>query len=143
MISIKRQRGAVLVVSLIMLVVMTMLAVSSINTSTVNLRIVDNMQSQQVTEAAVNDVLEQVMSNIDYFDTSTTTPSFTVNGMTVNVTQRTCIDTAPAPGYSAKSPMVPEETRWDFQASVTDATTGAQTVVHQGVKIKLPAGGCP
>ncbi len=143
MISIKRQRGAVLVVSLIMLVIMTLLAVSSINTSTINLRIIDNMQAQQQTEAAVNDVLEQVMSDIDYFNTSATTPTVTVDGLSVAISQRSCIDTSPASGYSAAWTLVPEDTHWEVSASVTDAATGAQTVIHQGVEIKLPAGGCP
>ncbi len=141
--SIKHQQGAVLLVSLIMLVVMTMLAVSSINTSTINLRIVDNMQSQLVTEAAVTDVLERVMSDIDYFNTSTTTPKVTIDGLDVQIAQRTCIHSAPAKGYSAAWALVPEDTYWETQASVTDASTGAQTVIHQGVEIKLPSGGCP
>jgi Tfp pilus assembly protein PilX len=142
MVSIKKQKGAVLVVSLVMLVIMTLLAVSSINISTVNLRIVENMQEKKRNEAAVNDALEQVMSDIDYFDSPTTTPTITVDSLDVDVAQRECLGSTPATGYSAAWTLVPEDTHWDASASLTDASTGAKTTIHQGVKIRMSAGGC-
>lgn len=56
-----RQRGAALVVGLILLVVLTILAVSGVFTSTMELRMVRNTQSQerafQAAEVAVEDAL--------------------------------------------------------------------------------------
>ena len=46
MTSMRRQRGATLVIALIMLVLLTLFAVSSLNTANTNLRIVGNMQAK-------------------------------------------------------------------------------------------------
>lgn len=138
----KHQNGAVLLVSLIMLVIMTLLAVTAINTSTINLRIVDNMQSQQRAEMAANDAIEQVLSNINFFYNSTSTPTFTVDGLTVNVTARDCLQTYVAPGESEKNPNPAFHTLWELASSVTDTDTGAQTEIHHGIVIRLPNGNC-
>ena len=56
----QRQSGATLIVALIMLIMMTVLAVSAINLSTINLKIVGNMQSQKAMDAAAQDAIEQI-----------------------------------------------------------------------------------
>ena len=62
--SIKnRQRGATLVIGLVMLVVLTLLVLSAIRSSNVNMRIAGNMQMQEETSAAAVQATEQVISN--------------------------------------------------------------------------------
>lgn len=58
-----RQRGATLVVGLVMLVVLTLLVLSAIRSSNVNMRIVGNMQMQEETSAAAIQATEQVISS--------------------------------------------------------------------------------
>ena len=53
-----REKGAVLVISLLMLIVLTLLAVSAINTGTINLRVAGNMQAQTRVELATRQAIE-------------------------------------------------------------------------------------
>ena len=62
-----RQQGATLLVSLILLVMLTLFAISAMNTSTVNLKVVGNMQAQQEGIAASQSAIENAIS----------TPAFT------------------------------------------------------------------
>lgn len=57
------QRGVTLFVALIFLLVMTLFAVSSVNMSTVNMRIVGNMQAIKQMEAVAQDAVEQILSD--------------------------------------------------------------------------------
>ena len=143
MITKQQQHGAVLIVCLVTLVVMTLLAVASINHSTINLKIIDNVQSQRENESVVANAMETVVSDIAYFNIPSTTPTVTVDGKDVAISARTCLQASPAKGYSAAWALVPEDTHWQYTASVTDSNTGAQTAMTQGVEIRLAAGGCP
>lgn len=57
-----RQRGATLIVALIMLVVLTLLSISAIRSSNTNLRIAGNMQMVGEATAAARQGIEQVIS---------------------------------------------------------------------------------
>lgn len=57
------QNGATLVTALVMLIVLTLLVVSGIRSSTTNLRIVGNMQTQEEATAVAQQTIEQVISN--------------------------------------------------------------------------------
>ncbi|OIR03324.1 hypothetical protein GALL_145960 [mine drainage metagenome] len=57
-----KQRGATLLVALVMLVVLTLLVISAIRSSTTNLRIAGNMQTQSENTAAAQQAIEQVIS---------------------------------------------------------------------------------
>ena len=72
----RRQQGAALVIGLILLVVLTILAVSGVFTSTMELRMVRNTQSQerafQAAEVAVEDALANpVLSTSAVFNQAT------------------------------------------------------------------------
>src|SRR5437016_5220957 len=62
-----RQAGATLLVSLVMLVLITLLAVSAINSGTINLRIAGNMQSRDEARAAAQQAIEQFISSYANF----------------------------------------------------------------------------
>lgn len=73
----QRQQGAALVIGLILLVVLTILAVSGVFTSTMELRMVRNTQSQerafQAAEVAIEDALANpVLSTSTPFNQATT-----------------------------------------------------------------------
>ncbi len=63
----KDQRGATLLISLVMLVMLTLFAISAIKLSSTNLQIVGNMQSRMEAEAAGKQAIEQVMSSAANF----------------------------------------------------------------------------
>jgi Tfp pilus assembly protein PilX len=139
-----RQRGAVLIVSLILLVVLTLFVLSSTQLATGSLRIVGNLQAQQNAENVSQAALEQVLSDIAPFYAPTSAVAVTApTAMTVVVGNRTCVRARPASGYSAVSGFSPEDTFWDVPITVNDSITGAATATAQGVRIRLPAGNCP
>jgi len=138
-----RQQGAALLVALFMLVMMTMLALTSINLSTVNLKIVGNMQWQKEMDAAAFDAIEQVLSQYTLFTSPAATTVVTAYG-NVAVDQPVCISTNEAPGYTAVvTGTIPNDNIWDFKVAVTDPSTGAKSTMHQGVAIRMLAGNCP
>ena len=138
----QRQRGSVLVVSLVILVVMTLLVLSSARSSVANLSIVGNSQARKSLESSALQAIEQVIGNVANFETPTT-QTLTVNNYAVTVTAPTCLSRAPASGYSALFALSPDDTNWEFQANATDPATGASVVMRQGVKVRLNAGSCP
>jgi Tfp pilus assembly protein PilX len=142
MTSIRAQRGATLIVSLIMLVVLTLFAVSAINLSSINLRIVGNMQAQKTMELVAQDAIERVLSSASYFGPGAAAQNFSINGFPVNVTAPECVRSVPATGYSATSGISPEDNDWELMASVADPLTGAALNLHQGVRIRMLAGNC-
>ncbi len=71
----QNQRGATLLVGMVMLVLLTLLALSAINSSTVNLKVVGNMQYQQEAMGAAQAALNTVMSKGSYFSSPGTAPT--------------------------------------------------------------------
>lgn len=61
-----RQRGATLIVGLVMLVVLTLLVISAIRSSNTNLRIAGNMQMQEEVSTAAQQATEQVISSSNF-----------------------------------------------------------------------------
>lgn len=85
-----KQRGATLIVGLVMLVVLTLLVISAIRSSNTNLRIAGNMQMQEEASTAAQQAIEQVIS-------SNFTASPTAISMPVNVGAATYQVTGPVP----------------------------------------------
>ena len=139
-----KQDGAVLIVSLVMLVVLTLFVLSSTRIATGNLRIVGNFQARQNAEAVAQSMIEQVLSAVTPFYSPTTALTLTgiPTGMTVTVGNRSCIRAAPAAGYTAVGGFSPEDTYWDVPVTVNDTITGTSITVTQGVRIRLPANNC-
>jgi Tfp pilus assembly protein PilX len=69
--SIRRAQGATLLVTLVMLIIITLFAVSAFNTSSTNIKTVANMQVRQEALAASMRTIEETVSHIDF----TVTPS--------------------------------------------------------------------
>ena len=147
------QRGATLVVSLILLVVLTLLVMSTLTASNTNLRVVGNMQAQRQLEATAQKAIEDRITSFTFFraaidNTGIWTagkPSiaFVENAYNVTVFRPTCTYTAPEEGSSALNPLVPEHTTWNVRATATDPVTGGSVDVTQGVRMRLLANNCP
>ncbi len=150
-----KQHGATLITALIMLLVLTVLVISAIKSSTTNLRIAGNMQGQQENIMAAQRATEAVIANnFTLGAASGKTPASTV-AVTINNVQYQptvvayCLGTTPLPANYPNLPVScklpgnydPNNTaqtqcvsqQWDVQSTVYDPTTGAKTVLHQGV----------
>lgn len=148
------QRGATLVVVLIMLGVITLFVVSMVRMSNTNLAVVGNMQEQRRLESAAQQAIEDKISTIVYFNdainsTGTWAGGVTyvdtaVDAYTVRLSKPTCIFSQTAEGYSATAAISPEDTYWEQVVSSTDtAVTGASITMTQGLKMRLTSGNCP
>ncbi len=149
-----RQRGATLLVSLIMLVILTLFAVSAFNLSSANLKIVGNFQQSRAIEAVAQIATEQVISDISNFNLSLPltqtvcvngTGSYCTGGNNVLVAV-TCNYAVAATGYTKAifnlMAPPPEDTDWETRAVVTDPLTGTKAVIVRGSSIMLLAGRC-
>lgn len=159
------QRGATLLISLIMLVVLTLFAITAIRTGNVGLKIVGNQQAQKLMEAAAQQAIEQVVSNLGNFDAANvptvaiaqricvngqppvivTNPSTTActSGIPVDVQPVRCIATRRSQFDSLTQPQATFDNTWEIVATVTDALTGARATYHQGIKIRMLSNSCP
>jgi hypothetical protein len=165
----RSQRGVVLLMTLIMLVVITLFVMSMVRLGNTNAAIVGNMQAQKSVDAEAQQALEVALNHFSFFEDAaqeknswaspstdslsyaalwtgyapagaTTAPATRANDIKVYRPQ--CLFFEPATGYSALSGVAPQDTYWDVEATAGDATTGASTELHQGVQIRLPAGNC-
>ncbi|MES2116957.1 MAG: PilX N-terminal domain-containing pilus assembly protein [Pseudomonadota bacterium] len=64
-----RQRGFTLIVALVMLLLVTMLAMTSFNLGKTNMQVVSNMQHRNEAIAAADQTLEELISNTQFFKT--------------------------------------------------------------------------
>lgn len=145
-----RQRGATLIVGLIMLVLLALIVVNAFTLSSSNLKAVGNMQVRDEAVAAANRAIELVTSSP--FTDPPTAQSINVDlnqdGTTdyvVAVAVPTCVratasasaapsDVELGPGMSVGSTW---NTDWEIDATVSDSATGASARVRQGVRVLL------
>ena len=151
--SQQRQRGVALVIGMIMLVLLTLLVVSAVNSGSVNLRITGNMQAQDEARAVAQQAIEKFLSsyanfyptpvaypNVDYDINNDSSPEYKVS-----VTAPVCKGAAhQIPGRSidcengVKSGLYCWDTLWEFTATATDTKTGVSRSITQGVAITFP-----
>ena len=142
MMRVKRQRGAVLFVSLIILVLITLFVASSANISSSDLRIVGNFQNKMSLSQSAQQAIEIVLSDVNNF-TTPVAQTITVNGTPFAIPAPSCLGWSPAQGYTAVNSITLYDTNWLVTASATDGVTGATATLSQGVRIRLPTSYCP
>lgn len=173
---IREQRGSTLLVALVMLMLLTMVAISAMNATTSSIQIVGNAQFREESNAAAQQAIENMISS--NFTASPAASSVAVAFGAANYTAQVATPTCTSsigltnaelnPAIAADavclgsgagganlimgasgvlSPTAQSwcyKQQWDIQATVTDSNTGANTVVHQGVFTRVPAGtACP
>jgi len=138
--ALARERGATLIITLVMLVLLTMFAVSAITLSSATSRIVGNMQAKKTTDAIAQRVVDQVLSEGLFGDKRAVpvTPSWTPAGMTIQVTERHCKAFTP----TLLDPQTGTST-WEFDVCIRDSFTGAKSYIRQGVAVKTLSAGTP
>lgn len=162
-----RQSGMTLLVSLIMLVVLTLFAITAIRTGNIGFKIVGNQQAQKLMEAAAQQAIEQSISNLGNFDPVSVIPpgataaqrvcvnatfgdplvaippATCASGTQVDVMPVRCISTKRSQFDSLTQPTATYDNLWEIVATVTDTLTGAKATYHQGVKIRMLSNSCP
>ena len=147
--GLRRQRGATLVIALIFLVLVTLFAVSGVNTGVNNLRTANNQQMIVEAEFAAQQQVESVLNSVGPFENAATTPASTVvdvdangdgyNDFKVTTYRPKCLSILPAPGYSYEfAASAPKDTVWEVISDARDVVFGASTSLRQGVKIRMP-----
>ncbi|SFP81929.1 PilX N-terminal [Nitrosomonas cryotolerans] len=148
-----KERGATLVVGLIMLVVITLLTVSAFRLTGGNLKAVGNMQFRNEAIAAANMAIEQ-MINIHF---ATLNPADYPTLINVDIDQNdivdyvvsvrvpTCIKAIPASvNFSELSGVNANITNsgdyltlWEIEVNVENQATGASIIAKQGINKRL------
>lgn len=146
------QRGAVLVISLIMLIMLTLIVSSAFVMSTTNLKAVGNMQSRDEAIAAANRAIEQVVGSA--FSTAPTAETIEVDidndgsaDYVVAVAAPVCIRASLASAGGGPSSLslggimagsaATWHTEWDIDATATSQASGTSARVHVGVRVLL------
>ena len=158
---IKGQRGVVLVVALVMLTMVTLVALSSFNLTKVNLQIAQNFemhaQTKSVAQSAIDDVISDysqapvaVLKQYDIdgdkvpdIRVEVTSACLSVRRLNTNyidsIRDRVFIISDDSGGATT----LLEEVVWDIKAVATDVSTGASSVIRQGVsQRRLRRSGC-
>ena len=139
-----RQGGAILIISLLLLVAMTIVALTSMEDSSLSLRIVGNMQFRKSAELAAQAAIERVLATPAAFESRTPdTRTETLQGWSVNVQPRFLGCPCGTGGAGGGSSLWAsqhyglsfgsQQACWDVVATVVDAATGTKVTVHQGV----------
>lgn len=135
-----RQQGNVLIVSLLMLLVLTGLAVSAVSMTSLNLRMVGNMQDQFHAEGVVQLAVDELVSSLQPFENPI---DRTEQHDIYQVSLRTkCLASEPAEGwqenYSLNTPTgIRYDTHWRVDAEIVEgAVNGELAAVQQGVRVK-------
>jgi Tfp pilus assembly protein PilX len=161
------QRGAALVITAIMLVLLTLFALAVINMSTVNLRVAHNEQTKSESVAAAQRAIEQVVSTnfpanpqplnttVDINNDGTADYNVAVakpecknavpiKTIELDISQASdvaCFASSAVGSAGAGGNSVCANTQWDVNATATDtANTGATVTLHQGIGQRVPIG---
>ena len=146
-----RQKGAALVVSLVMLVLITLLVIAALSLGTANFRAVSNTQFREQAISAANFAIQNRISS--NFDTSAADDTTDIDvdldndgtdEYSVAVTP-TCVSATVASSADPSSVSLPGtmtagsswNTVWDIAAEVDDPVSGAAVEVHAGVRVFL------
>ncbi|WP_151705072.1 PilX N-terminal domain-containing pilus assembly protein [Nitrincola alkalilacustris] len=165
-ISSQKQRGAVLAIALIMLLLITLMAVTSFNMSRSNLQVTANLENRTQAIMMADAALEEAISTTLFFNNpnnvfinsceTNNTKCYDINAdgnndITVTVQPPQCIIVAPITNsdLNIEDPndvgclietganSLCADSIWDLQAVAVDNLTAAQATVRQGVGVRV------
>ena len=145
-----KQTGSTLLVGMIMLILLTLIAVSAIESTTSSVQMVGNAQFREEATAAAQQAIEKTISTTDFTIAAPAPQEIDINGdntpdYTVTFSKPACskykaVDTAIETGlpndcFGSKGPYC-YRTTWDVTAVVNDVdSTAAKVTLHQGVNL--------
>jgi Tfp pilus assembly protein PilX len=146
-----KQKGSTLLIGMIMLILITLIAVSAIQSTMSSVQMVGNAQFREEATAAAQQAIENVISNSNFTTSAPLQQDIDINNDTVTDFNVRFIPAPSCNKYAAVNtatePDLPEicygspgtnycyRTTWDISAEVNDIRTGAKVNLHQGVKI--------
>ena len=146
----KSQRGATLIIGLIMLVTLTLIVSTAFTLSGSNLKSVRNMQLRNEAIAAANSAIEQVISSPFTNSPAAETISVDINkdgknDFDVAISTPVCMRASIASNGQLSSLSLPVtmtsagfwNTVWDIDATATDTSSGTSVHVRSGTRVKL------
>lgn len=148
------QRGATLIVSLIMLTLITVLVTSAFSLSVTDVQSVNNRQLRDESVAAANKAIEQLLSSPFTDAPAGEAIDVDINNdgkidYTVNFAAPKCVSANELAGSSVPPSSLSlgsafaiatssyYQTVWDLDGSVLDVATGTSVRVRQGVRVLL------
>ncbi|SEI48944.1 hypothetical protein SAMN04244572_00538 [Azotobacter beijerinckii] len=163
--SMHRQQGAVLLVALIMLLLLTLIAVSSFNLTQTNLQVVHNMESRSLANFAANAAIEEAISRSQFLSTPNSVflvscgqanrKCYDFNGdrttdIVVVMDSPSCVIVLPIKNselnvsndsdascfIAGSENSMCVNSVWEIRATATDVVTGAQVIIRQGVAVR-------
>lgn len=161
-----RQRGVVLLVGLVMLLMVTLMAISGFNMVKVNQQVASNMESRAQAMVAANAALEEAISATLFFSqpgnifvnscgsANTKCYDFNADGtndVTVTVGNPGCVIVTPILNNTLDITKASDvgciiegaaeslcvDSVWNLEAVAVDNATGAQATVRQGVSVRV------
>ncbi|MGB5277702.1 MAG: pilus assembly PilX N-terminal domain-containing protein [Gammaproteobacteria bacterium] len=154
--SIQLQNGAVLVMALVMLTVMTLIGVSSMSSSTIEMKVSSNTQQHDIAFQAAQSIIDLAASpksplntnNYQVFESDDTQPGYEQNlsysgisGKSSATAITTWIGCKAQIGSSLEQGKAPVVNFFNVNATGTTVTGSATSVQMQGVR--YPAAACP
>lgn len=139
--ALRRQRGIVLVVSLLMIAVLALLATASINLGGGSMRIVQNQQAERDAVTTADAVIEETLSDLDVL-TNGTSLQETRNGIDVARSGPVCVGDTILPGFSLTNDLALQHNYYRFEVTATDSGSGADARIRAGVRVLQNAGTC-
>ena len=151
------QAGVTLIITLVMLVLLTLFALSAIRLANINLRIVGNYQWQKEMEVLVDSAIEQMASRAASFEDVPADRDICRDGRLAaigdcplgnpkvgGVRAPRCQSTRIAPGYTKKAGEIPpDDNAWVITATAVDDWSGARVTITRGLTVRQLAGNCP
>ncbi|MFT6957214.1 MAG: hypothetical protein ACJAYC_002222 [Halieaceae bacterium] len=159
------QRGIVMVVALIMLLAVSLIAVTASNLVQTDLKIVNNLESREQARFAAKAAIEEALSSSRFADNPDSIFSVNcvqdnrkcydfnsdgVDDIAVQINTPECVSVIPRKNTELDVFNYPSQATcylppgvysmcaasvWEFQAVATDVVTGAEVTVRQGVSI--------
>lgn len=148
------QRGATLIVSLIMLTLMTLMVTTAFTLTTSNLKSVSNMRFRNEAIAAANMAIEQKIGSLCPSPCTTAPTADSINvdinrdnviDYVVTITVPTCVQASISTNASNSSVTLGAgmstasdwNTVWDIAATVIDPVSGASIQIRSGTRLLL------
>jgi type IV pilus assembly protein PilX len=151
-----QQQGAVLVMALVMLTVLTLIGLSSMSSSTIEMKVSSNTQQHDIAFQAAQGIIDIASSpnsplntnNYQVFETDDTQPGYEQNllytgssGKSAATAITTWIGCKAQIGSSLEQGKAPVVNFFNVSATGTTVTGSATSVQMQGVR--YPAAACP
>lgn len=130
--QIAKQKGSVIIICLMLLMGLSLIAVSAMKVSNLNMKIIQNHTLKEEARYKVLQALEQMLSDPAHFNMKSQT--ITIDGTDVEFNKQ-CIAGMPVKGSSVTNEITFLESTWEIIATAIDGEV--EVGVLQGVEMEI------